>query len=147
MNTNNKKLFKKESLKKIEEFLFMPTPHKKSKSRESSLFNFNTAKKENLISNNGNIEVIAEEENNEFLITGMKFNSQKKLVKDYSPNCNDETENEKSATKKKMEENNLPPLLKKSSSIFTQNLRSNLLFGKIESKNNDFNTPEGKIFH
>ena len=141
LNTNNKKLFKRESLKKIEEFLFLPTPQKKS--RESSLFNFHAAKKESLVPINENIEVIAEEENNDFLLTGIKFNLQKKQLVNNS-NYYFETENENSYKNKKTKDkdNNLPPLLKNTSSISAHSIRNNLLFGKNDT-NKDSNSLDG----
>lgn len=133
VSTNNKKFFKRESLKKIEDSLIIPTPQKIS--GESSLFNFHTAKKENLVPINENIEVIAEEDNNEFLLTGMKFKSQKKPTIGRYDKCEAENDNN---TNKKQKEINLPPLLKKQSSILSQNFRNNLLFGKNEaSKQNN----------
>jgi len=139
LNTNNSKFLKNESLKKIEDSLFLPSPQKKT--RESSLFNSHTIKKEYLVPSNKKIEVIAEEEINEFLLTGMKFNSQIKPINSIYNNF--ETENQK-VPNKKYKENILPPLDKRTSSILNQNIRSNLLFSKNDT-NKENNIQEGKL--
>ncbi len=139
LNTNNKKYFKNES--KFEDFLSLQTPQKKSK--ESPLLNFHSNKIENLFQINEKIEVIAEEENNEFLLTGIKFKSEMK-PKVESSSYNFETEYDKLVSNKKAKDNHLPPLLKKTSSILTQSIRNNFLFGK-NATHNDLNSSDGKF--
>jgi len=137
---NYKKINTKKDYHKTEENLFTSSPQKKS--RESSLFNFNNMKKENLIPIKENIEVITEE-NNEFLLTGMKFNNtNKKKTLGFTNNI--ETDFEKFQNNKKNSKEILPPLFKKSSTIISQDFRNSILFGKHDD--NDRNSRLGFNF-
>jgi len=131
-NNSYKNINKNDLLRKSEETSSKPNPQKMS--RENSLFNYNLNRKESLIPIKENIEVIAEEDNNEFLLTGMKFNiSLKKHNNSFYFNTdteNNHINNSKSPKKKHSVNEILPPLLKKSSTILSQNFRNSILFGK-----------------
>jgi hypothetical protein len=110
--------------------------------KENNIYNLNLSKKETLIPINENIEIIAEEDNNEFLLTGMKFNNSSKMPNNsfYLNIENDNNTNNDISNKKKIYKNIiLPPLLKKSSSILSQNLRNTVLL--IDNQNGTKITP------